>query len=84
MAHNSDAPVSDRAGIAMRTAAALTALKPCILCQEESDVVGVYAPDDRPAKLILYPVCVDCLEQDNAIARIEEVLASSPLLMLKP
>jgi hypothetical protein len=84
MFYSAEETVRDRAALAMKTAAALTRMKPCCLCSGPSDVLGVYAPDEQPDRLILYPVCVECLETvPDAQARIEAAIARQPLIVVR-
>jgi hypothetical protein len=85
MLHSTEeATVLDRAALAMETAAALTRMKPCCLCSGPSNVLGAYEPDNTPGRLILYPVCEDCLETvPNATEQIEQVIARHPRIRVR-
>jgi hypothetical protein len=79
-----EATVPDKAILAMETAAALTRMKPCLLCGGPCDVLGMYEPKATPGRLVLYPMCVECLETvPDATERIEAELARTPLFKVR-
>ena len=63
------------ASVKMRTALAIAALKPCLLCAAQAAAVGVYEPA-RGHRLFVYSICADCLADDAVRENVEQRLAA--------
>jgi hypothetical protein len=85
--------VDQRLDAALRATAAITALDPCCLCGQSSDVVGVFMPNKDHAaeygtpagknRLVFYPICAPCIQSPDAAQRVEAVLRRSSFRILR-
>ena len=62
----------------LRTAIAMAPLMPCLLCKGEAHVGGVFAPYERPGKVAVYALCIDCFERDDVREAAERKLGVRP------